>query len=212
MSHHHGSSTAEPHTISWARLYDPLVWVLSLGRGGRVAALTVDTAEVGAGNRVLDVGTGTGAVALRAAERAGPTGEVIGIDAAPEMVAKATSKARGRTPAPRFEVAPIEDLPFETDSFDRVTAQLMIHHLPEDLRRTGLAEIRRVLKPGGTLAVTEFVSLEDSARAHLLSFSRGRKQHRASWLTALLESADFDAVEQIPTEFSRLGFVRAINP
>lgn len=216
MPHHHTATADAPHTsghaIHWARLYDPLVWLLSLGRSGRVAAHTLDTAEVSAGDRVLDVGSGTGAVALQAAERAGARGEAIGVDASPEMVAKATDKARGRSPAPRFEVALIEDLPFENGSFDRVVAQLMIHHLPEDLRPTGLAEVRRVLKPGGTVAITDFATLGGSARTHLFALRRQRPQQRASWLTSLLEEAGFEDVEQIPSQFGRIAFVRGRVP
>lgn len=216
MPHHNQTTTDAPHTsghaIHWARFYDPLVWLLSLGRGGRVAALTLDTAEVGAGDRLLDIGTGTGSVALQAADRVGPTSEVVGIDAAPEMIAKATRKARGRNPAPRFEVALIEDLPFEDASFDRVVAQLMIHHLPEDLRPTGLAEIRRVLAPGGTVAITDFATLGGSARTHLFALRRQRPQQRASWLTSLLEDAGFEAVEQVPTDYGRIAFVRGRAP
>ena len=217
MPHHH-SSHAGPapatsgHTISWAWLYDPLAWLLTLGRAGAVAALTLDTAGLEAGHRLLDIGCGTGAVALAALDRVGPTGEVVGVDPSPEMVAKAEQKARGRTPLPRFELAAIEDLPFETASFDRVTAQLMVHHLPDDLRQAGLAEVRRVLKPGGTLAVADFSILGGSAMTHLLALRRGGKQRRAPWLTTLLEEAGFEDVEQVPTRFGRMAFVRAHAP
>ncbi len=216
MPHHRSQAADAPatsgHTISWAWLYDPLVWLLSLGRGGKVARLTLDTAGLQPGDRVLDVGTGTGAVALAALDRVGAAGEVVGIDPSPEMVDKARSKAHGRLPEPRFEVAAIEDLPFETDSFDRAVAQLMIHHLPDDLRQSGLAELRRVLKPGGTLAVTDFARLGGSAMTHLFSLRRTRKQQRAHWLTELLEAGGFEGVEQVPTQFGRMAFVRGRAP
>ena len=216
MPHHRSGTDAAPetrgHTISWAWLYDPLAWLFTFGRSGEVARLTLDTVEAEAGDQVLDVGTGTGAVALAAAERVGPTGEVVGIDPSPEMVAKARAKASGRAASPRFEVAAIEDLPFESASFDRVVAQLMLHHLPDDLRGVGLAEVRRVLKPGGTLAVTDFARLGGAATTHLFALRRDRLQQRAHWVTRLLEGAGFEEVEQVPTRFGRMAFVRGRAP
>lgn len=216
MPHHHSSSAHAPHTeghtIHWARFYDLLAWLLSLGRRDSIAALTLDAAQVQLGDRLLDVGCGTGSVTLAALDRVGATGEVVGIDPSAGMIVKAAQKARGRTPSPRFELAAIEELPFETASFDRATAQLMFHHLPEDLRRAGLAEVRRVLKPGATLALADFASLEGSALTHLLGLTRRGKQRRAPWLTTLLEDAGFEDVEQVPTQLGRMAFVRGRAP
>jgi ubiquinone/menaquinone biosynthesis C-methylase UbiE len=71
------------------------------------------------------------------------------------MVAVAKkSSARMATPI-EFRVAPIEHLPFDDGEFDAALSSLMLHHLPDDLKDRGLAEVRRVLKPGGRLVVVD---------------------------------------------------------
>jgi demethylmenaquinone methyltransferase/2-methoxy-6-polyprenyl-1,4-benzoquinol methylase len=102
--------------------------------------------------RVLDACTGTGDLAIALLD-AGPTGagEVVGTDFAPEMVARAKAKAGRRA---HFEVADTTRLPFGDGEFDAATVGFGVRNL-EDLDR-GLAELCRVLKPGGRLAVLEF--------------------------------------------------------
>jgi ubiquinone/menaquinone biosynthesis C-methylase UbiE len=142
--------------IRWARLYDIGNRLLFLGREASFREATVDLGRIEPGHRVLDVGCGTGNVTLAAARRAGPSGAVFGIDAAPEMIREASRKAeRQKTPV-EFRVGLVEDLPFEDGQFDVVLSSLMLHHLPADLKRKGIAEIGRVLKPGGRFAAVDF--------------------------------------------------------
>ncbi|MEU1708031.1 class I SAM-dependent methyltransferase [Streptomyces sp. NPDC005706] len=114
---------------------------------GRLCAHTVptllDAAGVGAGTRVLDVGTGTGTAALAAAERGAL---VRAVDADAGMVAEA--RRRGVA----AEVAVLPDLPFQDGEFDAVVGNFVLNHVGRP--RTALAELRRVLRPGGRLAVT----------------------------------------------------------
>src|SRR3990172_8804353 len=150
-----GGETAAPHTqgkvIHWARFYDLVTALMSFGQSGRVRKATVDLAGIGAGERVLDVGCGTGTLTLMAGAKAGPSGEVHGIDASPEMIEVAREKAAKKRVEIGFQVALIEQLPFPDGHFDVVLSSLLLHHLPADLQRTGFPEIRRVLKPGGRL-------------------------------------------------------------
>jgi SAM-dependent methyltransferase len=99
----------------------------------RVVAL----AELGDGQAVLDVGCGTGTLALAAAALVGAAGRVAGIDPGLRQIARARSKARRAGVAVDFRMGVIEALPFSEGSFDVVTSTLMMHHLPEDLKRQG---------------------------------------------------------------------------
>jgi ubiquinone/menaquinone biosynthesis C-methylase UbiE len=98
------------------------------------------------GCRVLDVGCGPGTVTRQLAR--GFDIDAVGIDSSPKMIEVARDEAGAHAV---FQVAPAEELPFESASFDGVVMRWVVHHLD---RPTALAEIRRVLKPGGRLVVT----------------------------------------------------------
>jgi SAM-dependent methyltransferase len=105
----------------------------------------LDAAEVGPGVRVLDVGTGPGTVAAAALKR----GAVVGaVDASPGMVALAAVNAPGA--AVRCAVLP--ELPFADGEFDAVVANFVVNHVEDPV--AALAELRRVVRPGGRVAVT----------------------------------------------------------
>ena len=112
------------------------------------------------------MGCGTGTLAVAAARMVGEDDRVFGIDPAIEMIDRARAKAAGAGAKVDFQVAVIEHLPFETSSLDVVMSSLVFHHLTASLRRTGLAEIKRVLEPGCRLFVADFgndASMEKSA-------------------------------------------------
>jgi len=115
-----------------------------------------ELADLRGGQAVLDVGCGTGTLAIEAAAPVGAAGRVAGIDPAPRQIARARSKARRGGLPVDFRSVVVEALPFPDGSFDVVTSTLMMHHLPEDLKRQGLSEILRVLRPGGRLVVADF--------------------------------------------------------
>jgi arsenite methyltransferase len=109
----------------------------------------VERIDVQVGDRVLDVGCGTGRLARWIAERVGPAGSVVGIDPLVERIAIARSRADGIS----FEVGRAEDLSaFASESFDAVCMSAVIHWVSD--KPKALAEVRRVLRPGGRLGVT----------------------------------------------------------
>jgi len=148
--------------LDWGWRYDLLVAGLDLALGGQLRAIrrrTLDLAQLQPGHTVLDVGCGTGTLALEAARRLGTSGQVTGIDPAPRQIARAQAKARRqRRPAGvpvRLHLGAIEQLAFADQSFDVVLSTWMMHHLPDDLKEAGLLEIARVLKAGGRLVVVD---------------------------------------------------------
>jgi len=203
--------------IRRARFYDLRLWLMFLGRIGAVRALPLDLAVIRPGERVLDVGCGTGELTLAAARQAGPGGKVDGIDAAPEMIEVARRKAERAGRAVHFLVEPVEALNFPDRSFDVVLSSFMMHHLPADLKRRALAEIRRVLRQGGRLVIVDL-----QATARLPRFwqpgwlvIRLHKQHAATAAdvragqearAALLRDAGFEKVESGATRYPWIGY------
>ncbi|MBO0783113.1 MAG: methyltransferase domain-containing protein [Ktedonobacteraceae bacterium] len=143
-------------TNAWR--YDLRLWLGNLLSGGKLQTLrnmTADLAELRSGETVLDVGCGTGALALVACERIGAAGRMVGIDPSPQMIASARRKAKRAKRAIDFQLGVIEHLPFSDQSCDAVMATMMMHQLPDDLQRQGLSEIARILKPGGRVVVVD---------------------------------------------------------
>jgi ubiquinone/menaquinone biosynthesis C-methylase UbiE len=196
--HTHAEIAAEtaPQTtgslIRWAKRYDFVVQFMAFGQARRLRRKTVEVAQIAPGERVLDVGCGTGDLTLLAKERAGSAGQVCGIDAAPEMIDVARGKAARAKAEVDFRVGVIEQLPLPADSFDVVLSSLMMHHLPDDLKPKALAEVRRVIKPGGRLLIVDF---------------RGQLEKQS--VIALVKDAGFTQVETRSLWFNMLGFVLA---
>lgn len=198
-----GSSThTEGRTIHWAGRYDLLVFLFTLGQAGRLRSRTADLAQLTRGEAVLDVGCGTGDLTLEVSRRVGSTGLVAGIDAAPEMVARARQKARRRHLAIDFRVEPVEQLSFADQTFDVVVSSLVFHHLPDGVKQQGLVEIHRVLKPGGRLLLVDLLGPTHSLLLH------SHLQTTLPDLLPLLDEAGFLQVEWQRGPFPALGFIR----
>lgn len=191
------ASSSLGQTIRWARWYDLLVPALSFGREGAFRRATLDCAGVALGERVLDVGCGTGTLALAARERVGAAGAVFGVDNGSEMVARAREKARHAGSPVSFEIAPAQALPFDAARFDVVLCTLVLHHLPAAGRAEAIAEMRRVLRPGGRLLVVDLAHAEGvwAALNPITLLHGGRAMHTAEEAEALMRDAGFVNVE-----------------
>jgi ubiquinone/menaquinone biosynthesis C-methylase UbiE len=192
-----GSSKATKGlVINMGWRYDLFEWVVDpLLFRGQLRALwrkTIDLARLQPGEQALDVGCGTGTLALAVARRMGRTLRVVGIDPSAQQVARARAKAARRHATIEFQIAVIEQLPFPDQSFDVVFSTLMMHHLPAPLKRQGLAETARVLKPGGRLVIGDFARKQDrtgrAARFHAGGSSMVE-------LSRLLADAGFEGVK-----------------
>jgi len=146
-----------------ASFYDRMNSVMTAGLHHRWRARAADLAAVGPGARALDVATGTGDLAIELARRVGSGGEVIGSDFSEEMLAHARRKA----PDLRFEWGNALDLPYANDRFDAATVGFGARNF-SDLER-GLAEMARVVRPGGRVVVLEITT---PRRAPLSTFYR----------------------------------------
>ncbi len=192
--------------IHWAGLYH----LLFARKPTKVHKRAVTAAAPQPGERVLDVGCGPGTIAIILAQKVSPGGEVVGIDASPEMIDVAQRKAKRERSEARFETAAIESLPFPAASFDLVTSTFMLHHLPDDAQEKGLAEVRRVLKPGGRVVIADFSSDSGSFVGHVLSlFGHGHGHSTLPSLEAKLRSVGFENVEQHPTKRKGTMIVKA---
>ena len=203
----------EGRLIRWASFYDGLVNLMTFGYIHRLRTLTVDQALLKPGEKVLDVGCGTGAVTIPAKLRVRKNGVAAGIDPAPEMIAVARQKAVRAGLEIDFRVGVIESLPFPDASFDAVTSSLMMHHLPEQLQARGLAEIFRVLKPGGRLLIADMMLPNTPTKRFLTSFVfHHGTEFGIENLTTLLRESGFVESTQLEARFLTIGFVRATKP
>jgi demethylmenaquinone methyltransferase/2-methoxy-6-polyprenyl-1,4-benzoquinol methylase len=155
-----------------ARVYDLMNSVMTAGLHHRWRARAADLAQVGPGDRVLDVATGTGDLAIELAGRVSPGGEVVGTDFSEEMLARARTKAaaltdpasgrasasfaRRKAPGMRFEWGNALELPYADGEFAAATVGFGARNF-SDLDR-GLSEMARVVKPGGRVVILEITT------------------------------------------------------
>ena len=195
--------------IHWARSYDLLVWVLTLGRDRAFREKTLDLAQVAPGESVLDIGCGTGTLAIAAKRRVGSLASVTGIDASPYMIARARKKARSVGAEVTFATADVESLPYATGTFDVILSTVMLHHLSDEARLKCIGEVRRVLKPGG-----RFLALDFGGAAAERRTRAGRMHNHAHFnlleLVPQLRAAGLSRLESGPAGFRDLRFVRAV--
>jgi ubiquinone/menaquinone biosynthesis C-methylase UbiE len=142
--------------IDWAARYDLLAWLFTHGRERELREAIIRLAGLETGNDILDIGCGTGTLAIAATRHVGTKGEVTGIDASPSMIARAKRKAEKVGARVAFQVAVAESLPFPDRRFDVVFSTLMLHHLPRKTRQQCAREIERVLKTGGRVVAVDF--------------------------------------------------------
>ena len=133
-------------------VYDRMNSVMTAGMHHRWRERAVDMAGVGSGDRVLDVATGTGDLAIELQRRVGDGGEVIGLDFSEGML----ELARRKAPSIRFEQGNALELPYGDGEFATATVGFGVRNF-SDLDR-GLAELRRVVKPGGRVVVLEMTT------------------------------------------------------
>ncbi|MGI8714647.1 MAG: bifunctional demethylmenaquinone methyltransferase/2-methoxy-6-polyprenyl-1,4-benzoquinol methylase UbiE [Solirubrobacteraceae bacterium] len=154
-----------------ARVYDRMNAVMTVGLDRRWRQRAADLAEVAPGGRVLDVATGTGDLAFELARRVTPGGEVVGADFSENMLelarAKLAAAAAGDVTL-RFETANALALPYRDRQFDAATVGFGARNFAQLDR--GLAELARVVRPGGRVVVLEITTPTRPPLSTLLGF------------------------------------------
>ena len=174
-------------------LYDPLQrWLL--GEGPK-RALVAD-ASIGPDQRVLDIGCGTATLTILA-QQLYAQAEVVGLDPDPKALAIARRRSKRAGVAVHFDRGFSDDLPYPPASFDRVLSSFMFHHLTRDEKLGTLRDVRRVLRPGGSL--------------HLLDFGRPRSRYSSILARVLHRGENLrDNIEgRIPSIMSESGFAQS---
>jgi ubiquinone/menaquinone biosynthesis C-methylase UbiE len=174
--------------------YDPLMKLLGFGRLHRAL---LAQAELQPEHRVLDVGCGTGMLALTV-KRLHPGLEAVGLDPDLNALARARRKAERAGLRVRFDQGFAGDLPYPDASFDRVFSSMMFHHLKRDQKEGMLREVRRVLAPGGRLEFLDFSHPGGSVHGFLARLVHSHAELR--------DNVD----ERIVDRMAKAGFVGAI--
>src|SRR6266496_3564273 len=192
--------------------YDLTVWLAFFGQEHAFRDKILDLACFVNGESVLNVGCGTGTLAIAAKRRLGASGTVHGVDASPEMLSRAEKKAKKASVEVFFKNSLAEVLPFRDDEFDVVLSNVMFHHLPQKPRRQCANEIRRVLKPGGRVLVVDFEGFSDERRTLLSHFHRPHGHVSARDINRLLSEAGLQTIDSGSVGIRDLQFVLAAAP
>jgi ubiquinone/menaquinone biosynthesis C-methylase UbiE len=192
--------------------YDFTVWLAFIGKERLFREKVLDLSRISTGESVLDVGCGTGTLAIAAKKRVGVGGSVRGLDASMEMLASAEKKARKAGVEVFFKNGVAEALPFPDAQFNVVLSTVMLHHLPQKARLQCVTEIRRVLKPDGRVLVVDFEGFSDQKRSILSHFHRPHGHVRAQDIVALVAEAGLKTIESGPVGIRDLQFVLATAP
>lgn len=168
----------------------------------------IERARPQPGERVLDLACGTGAVAREVLKRIAPSGTLVGVDINPDMLRVASEVIDAREPLVRWLQASAESLPLPDASFDVALCQQGLQFFPD--KHGALREVRRVLKPGGRLALSVWRALEHNPVQHALSRAADGKLGKAmaiafgsgenGSLERVLEDAGFQEVRVVSVE------------
>jgi len=188
-------------------LYDPMVRMLG---GDTARRPLLDQATVQSGHCVLDIGCGTGTLALLI-KRTHPDVDVVGLDPDPKALARAKRKAERSAVSIRFDQGFSHELPYSDGIFDRVLSTFMFHHLMVDQKEKTLYEVRRVLTPGGSLHLLDFTATQAGGHgplARYLHSSHRLKDNSEERILALMNKAGLVSCKKVMEGNMVFGLMR----
>jgi ubiquinone/menaquinone biosynthesis C-methylase UbiE len=187
-----------------------------LGGFNRVHERLIDQADLAEGDSILEIGCGTGNLAIRA-KKCHPAVSVTGSDPDPLALKRAQRKA-ARLSGIRFERGYAQRLPYADGEFDRVLSSMMLHHLDGDAKTAAAAEVFRVLRPGGRLHLVDMggdMTARDGLSARLVRHSPHAAGNLGDAIPRLLGAAGFECTEVATHRnrfVGRLSYYRATRP
>ena len=195
--------------------YDPFTRLLGIEA---VHSKLIRQAAISPGHRILEIGCGTGNLAILA-KRLNPATEVVGIDPDPKALARARQKAQRSKATLQFDSGFSEELPYPDPSFDRVLSAFVLHHVKPEGKPSTLRETFRLLKPGGSLHLVDFEEGQHRAggiHGFLASIVHSRhgssSQHLVLGLMRDVGFKDSQEVAHETTIIGRIVYYKAIRP
>lgn len=206
----HGKHADGNGTIDHPRAYDVFSSIGFLGRRREIFTRLAALSGVRPGDRVLDVGCGTGYLTRIMANVAGPGGRVTGVDPSPAMIEHAGKQAPANC---SYLVNEGQSLDLADASCDVVVSTLAVHHIPEADRGRAIREMRRVLRPGGRLLIAEFRPPSNPWVSRLLDrlSAHDTTHNPREWLAGLIADAGLQ-IRDDGRLSPLLYYVRAVSP
>jgi len=191
-------------------LYDPLQRLLG---GDAARRRLVDLAGIERGQRILDIGCGTGSLVALIAERH-PEAEIVGLDPDPRALARARRKCDRAGATVALDLGYADALPYPDASFDRVLSSFMFHHLEAETKRGTLSEAMRILAPGGALHLLDFGGTTGNTHGllgHLLHSAEPLRENFEGGIPALMKEAGFAEAGEIDHRSSWIGRITHVR-